>query len=367
MTLIVKESVMNLAHQYKQKSQEFCEYLQRTNTEDSQQEFFAHTVILSKVDDKLETVLNELDTVIKNISSKVCVDVHEKSGHDVPKSTTSRSSLSNKKSRTITNSGSSSTLMKQRAKAEAAKAKLEFTMKEAELKKQQAKLEEEELFRKAENVRKSIDLQTELELLSVRKEKAVADAELQAMEQFELECDSNSEYVDSTERTRKYVADVIEYNDSQKNTSDTGPSHNSIVQPSKLNPEAETFIPPRHPTQILQNGMSSVQPKTHVSESATELPTQTFQSITTLQPKSESAALISAQTFPSVATSLQREGESTQFSRLTNHILKKDLMISRMTQFDDKAEHYTTWKTSFKSVCHGLNISPSEEMDLLIR
>lgn len=56
--------------------------------------------------------------------------------------------------------------------------------------------------------------------------------------------------------------------------------------------------------------------------------------------------------------------ESSQFSQLANYILKKDLMLSMITSFDDKQEHYQTWKSSFKSVSR---LSPPKELDLLIR
>lgn len=59
--------------------------------------------------------------------------------------------------------------------------------------------------------------------------------------------------------------------------------------------------------------------------------------------------------------------ESSQFSLLANYILKKDLMLSRITSFDDKPEHYQTLKTSFKSVSQDIKVSPPEEVNLLIR
>lgn len=42
-------------------------------------------------------------------------------------------------------------------------------------------------------------------------------------------------------------------------------------------------------------------------------------------------------------------------------------MLSRITSFDDKPEHYQTWKSSFKSVSQDLKLSSPEELDLLIR
>ncbi|KAH3884318.1 hypothetical protein DPMN_008297 [Dreissena polymorpha] len=47
---------------------------------------------------------------------------------------------------------------------------------------------------------------------------------------------------------------------------------------------------------------------------------------------------------------------------LCKFLLKKDLALSRLTIFSDKAESYQAWKTSFKNVMFEMNTSASEEM-----
>ena len=54
-------------------------------------------------------------------------------------------------------------------------------------------------------------------------------------------------------------------------------------------------------------------------------------------------------------------------SALSSHLLKKDLLLTRLTNFDDRAETYLTWKCTFKSVMSELSVNASEELDLLIR
>lgn len=54
-------------------------------------------------------------------------------------------------------------------------------------------------------------------------------------------------------------------------------------------------------------------------------------------------------------------------SDLTRFLLKKDLLFSRFSHFNDKPETFTTWKTSFKSITEELQVTPFEEMDLLVK
>jgi hypothetical protein len=48
-------------------------------------------------------------------------------------------------------------------------------------------------------------------------------------------------------------------------------------------------------------------------------------------------------------------------------LLKKDLLLTRFTKFNDSPETFNVWKTSFKSIIKELSVSPFEEMDLLVK
>ncbi|KAK3096719.1 hypothetical protein FSP39_002652 [Pinctada imbricata] len=52
---------------------------------------------------------------------------------------------------------------------------------------------------------------------------------------------------------------------------------------------------------------------------------------------------------------------------LTQFLLRKDLIFSRFTNFNDKPEHFATWKASFKSIVKELGVGAFEEMDLLVK
>lgn len=110
---------------------------------------------------------------------------------------------------------------------------MEFTEKEIELKRQKSKLEEEEQKRRAEITRKSVDLETDLELLCAQKEIAIADAELQAMVEFNeigSQLDTDLDTIDSAEKTRKYIDDVFKYNN--ETTKDYEPRNQETVIPT---------------------------------------------------------------------------------------------------------------------------------------
>lgn len=59
----------------------------------------------------------------------------------------------------------------------------------------------------------------------------------------------------------------------------------------------------------------------------------------------------------------QNRGLATDFTRF---LLKKNLLLSRLCCFTDKAEMFPSWKSSFKNVVHEI-ATPSEEIDLLVK
>lgn len=59
--------------------------------------------------------------------------------------------------------------------------------------------------------------------------------------------------------------------------------------------------------------------------------------------------------------------DNDQYNQLTKFLLRKDLAMSRLTNFNDKPENYDSWKNSFKSVCVEMGVSPAEELDLLVK
>ena len=63
-------------------------------------------------------------------------------------------------------------------------------------------------------------------------------------------------------------------------------------------------------------------------------------------------------------TNKQQEPQITDF---TNFLLKKELLLSRLIKFSDRAKNYRVWKVSFKSIVTKLKVTPFEELDLLVK
>ncbi|XP_063404237.1 uncharacterized protein LOC134687709 [Mytilus trossulus] len=51
----------------------------------------------------------------------------------------------------------------------------------------------------------------------------------------------------------------------------------------------------------------------------------------------------------------------------TQFIVKKDLLLSRLCKYDDTPGYFLAWKASFTNVMRELNVTPSEELDLLVK
>ncbi len=52
---------------------------------------------------------------------------------------------------------------------------------------------------------------------------------------------------------------------------------------------------------------------------------------------------------------------------LSQFLLKKELLVSRLTTFNDRPESYTIWKASFRSIMSELRVTVIEELDLMVK
>ena len=59
--------------------------------------------------------------------------------------------------------------------------------------------------------------------------------------------------------------------------------------------------------------------------------------------------------------------QASQYNDLSKFLIKKDLLLTRLRAFTDTAETYLSWKNSFRGVMSELSVTPSEELDLLIK
>lgn len=51
---------------------------------------------------------------------------------------------------------------------------------------------------------------------------------------------------------------------------------------------------------------------------------------------------------------------------MTKFLLKKDLILSRITKYDDNPSLFLTWKLTFKNIMKEISATPSVELDVLV-
>ncbi|CAG2227235.1 unnamed protein product [Mytilus edulis] len=80
----------------------------------------------------------------------------------------------------------------------------------------------------------------------------------------------------------------------------------------------------------------------------------------------EQLSQVSSSNGSSKASSKRAKAEAEK-TDITRFMYRKDFLLSRFTNFDDKPESYESWRASFQSVTRELGVTPFEEMDLLVK
>lgn len=162
----------------------------------------------------------------------------------------------------------------------------------------------------AEIIKRMAEGQAELKLLESRKDLEEAEAELRVMtemveirEAFEVESECDKVRTTRSERTGQYVRELQV----------VAPEHQQQI-PSELRPAAFEFNP----------------------------------SLNVLGPRPEGL-------------------RASEMTDLTRYIMKKDLILSRLSEFNDEPRRYFVWKSGFKRICVELQLNRTEELDLLCR
>ena len=232
----------------------YQEFLNRTNTDESHKDTETLAATLENHKKRFEQGLATLASLLPD-------DDDDPSSHASTTTSTRRS---------VTSSRASSA-RSARAKVEAAKARLNVTMKEVEVRKKRAALD------------------AELDILKDEKELAAAEAEADVLENASA-CESLPDLPDENagQRTLEYV---------NEHSRDEPPTK-QITQ--SLNPSAPSFSPSQAPD-------------------------------------------------------------------WTTLLLRKELLLTRLTNFNDKPEAFMSWKDTFCQIVAKLNLSPVEELDLLVK
>ncbi|XP_046568492.1 LOW QUALITY PROTEIN: uncharacterized protein LOC124276870 [Haliotis rubra] len=295
----LKDKIEGDLDTYLSVSRTFVDYLKRCATHESSLELSSHIMISDDLANRVNDTVNSFK-FIKTEHVEVIDDVHVSSKTEEASVCSGRSRHSRSSSRCSTSS--SVLLAKSKAKAEGARTRLQFAEREFQLKLKQA------------------ECVADLELLTHKKELAVAEAELSVVQE-EIGEQRLSKIVTSLTVTEEKIIP-------------TEPSHTILDENQQS--FSGNHIPPGH-----------VNHETGRSRSLDR----------------DLSFNVNAPEFVPV----RQHPMPTQASDLTSYLLKRDLLNLRLTKFSDNPAEYQMWKTGFRNIGSELNLSPSEEMELLVR
>ena len=327
----IQQNLLTEYDLFKNINQEFSQYLTQTGTEISIAENYSLSTKYSVICDMVESCLDKVNSLygkIVEMAASVFTSKAESHTGSIKSKTSSRRSKT------------STMIAAKQAKAEAAKVKYEFSEKEALLKLQQSELEEQEQIAAAAAARKKTELQIQLKLLEEKKAITAAQVEVDVLESSLGSARGGSVKLrhipedDPKVRTAEFVTSQIPYY--------------QTAPPLELNPSVPAFVPREE------------QP---IPEVVNQNPTVLYPQQPVIEPR-QSQVTYSPHIPPAIP---QQETSSQLVNDFSKFLLKKDLLLSRLSVFNEKPENYMVWKISFKCIMADLNVSSFEELDLLVK
>jgi hypothetical protein len=259
--------------------------------------------------------------------------------------------------RSRASSTASHVLLKQRAKTEAAKIRLQYAC-------QEAKLMQEEL-----------NAQVRRKLLISECELKEAEVELQVLEDFDFEQKSDIQSVNPKRELSKCLEkdpipkdELIEQylcsNAVETTVSDD--MQQNVNKAENKNPrvavhEPTSIVSDSHYNRVLANHN---QPALDID--AEEFVPRIYQPQTTpKRPVQDDILRLSPE--PQKDYYNQASGSDYALREITKFMLRKDLVKHRLYKFTDSPGTFLIWKTTFKSVMTELGVNAAEETDLLLQ
>ncbi|XP_052103849.1 uncharacterized protein LOC127737302 [Mytilus californianus] len=408
--LTAQDRIVQACTNYRRLTDEYLKFLKNTRTLDSLQDIdtckLSTDIRMSKVDLAIETLHEHRLTLTKAKSTKTKTSKGKKTSHSGSSNVSNMSSLAQRK----------------RAKAEAARSQIAFAEKQALLLKQEAVIEEQALFkqneikaeaeqeairaeqeairaekdaaqrkaqleqeaasRKAEAahlqaemkreavrrktimeqeaaraIREKAEIKAAMNILEAQREAAAAEAEARILEHDGSQ--AFSELPGETEDPLQRVQDFVNKHSVPTAVQEvTGPQKlKQIPVKIELSHEAPAFVP--SVALNLPSQTSAVLPSDTKSPEVTLIPDLGI--VTGIQKLGLSEEIPAEHQKQGVkeeipATHLQPINPT---SEITRFLLRKDLLFSRLTSFNDRAESFHTWKASFKNVTDELQVSDS--------
>nr|XP_022312019.1 uncharacterized protein LOC111117241 [Crassostrea virginica] len=331
----IRDEIVKQRAKFDDKAESFCQYLQRIKSPESRPELASQEVSMAASRQKIAYFLNDIDTFLKPLQETM---EHKQDKKDIAEMGSIKAKSKHSKRRSNHSSStrsrlSTGSIVEQRIKSESAKCKLEFAEMEAKLKIEKLKLEEEESLTTLRLAKQKQELDINIGLLNIKREAKEAEIEYNiACEELSDGSSSNRSSVkqsDIYERTKDYVFQM-----------------NDFIPKTDTKVDIQADIP--------ENILNTDVPQARTNEAA-NYDNITFDSSAPQHHCSMPMPIHNNSTTGTVATEMARL------------FMKKDILMSRLTQFSDKAEHYLIWKAKFLGIMKDLQVTPTEELDLLVR
>ncbi|XP_071123362.1 uncharacterized protein [Mytilus edulis] len=426
--LTAQDKIVQACTNYRRLTDEYLQFLKGTKTLDSLQDIdtckLSTGIRMSKVDLAIEALHEHRLTLTKAKSTKTRTSKGKKSSHSGSSHASDMSSLARRKRAKAESARSKiafaeqeAALLKQEAvlqeetlyrqteikaemEQEAIHAKQEAAYRKAEAEQEtahrKARIEQEEEHIKAKKEQEAVRMKTQMEqeaaravrekaelkaamnILEAKREAAAAEAEARILEDDGSQ--AVSDLPDETEDPLQRVQDFVnKLPESSVVKEVTEPQRKKQIPVKiELSHDAPAFVPSVAPNLLSQT--SAVLPSNNKSPEVTFIPDLGL--VTGIQKlglsdesptehqkqgvKEVIPVLRTKQDFiEEIPVSHQQQINLT--SEITRFLLRKDLLFSRLTSFNDRAESFHTWKASFKNVTDELQVSDSEQIDLLIK
>lgn len=278
-------------------------------------------------------------------------------------------SVSSSKHTSSSKSSVASAAAKARARAEAARTRVTFAQKELQLKKQRAKLDLEKA-----------TLEADLEVLEEEKAAAAAIAEAEVLEAAaETECEdirsARSGVSPQTirQRTEAYLEHQAEVSFKpvspppdrappllketasliKQEVSELTPAYHYDVTPTRDTQQSEYLAAPQHP--------DSQPPSAHPQE--TQSAPKTY--------LKQGSASFRCANYPNYSprNSMQNSltSPAANIMDFAKYLARRELVTTGLTKFDDQPESFRAWESSFLNATQDLELTASEELDLLVK
>ena len=308
---------------------------------------------------------------MKTFFIKMSEKKSSKSQSSRTRSRTSRSSLSKSSNSSSTNAAAALA----RAEAQAAKVEASFAEQESHIKMEQARLEAS---LKVEKTRLEVSLDT----LQLEKKAAAAEAKAEALE---AAMDEQSEALssnidmatdDPAERTTAYVEEQIKYTAHGKPSTDSISQQATVIQrvpdaSVQCNWQDNKPIHNSHPgVQASTVGRQRGQAAIYTPQLSDRKPPKLLYSGRSMDHTSQTQANNNRdcpQASPYANAHQAHPSDSQSMSDFVRFFARRELVSSGLLQFSDQPENYRAWRASFLNAIQGLNLTDSEEMDLLVK